>query len=712
MAAVSDMRALICTEKGDICLLDGVESPKLNKVAGIVNSISCITIDKELNRVRVGGRSGMCTSFDLSSLLDTTIPLSLPRPSGLEPEHECGHLCAMGYAGKRLVVIDTNHRIGIQTSNVTCPDSFVGPIERDCVRPRHDSPGEVDARLWENLFPAHADAAMGVNPLPGKNCFGAEFLTWSASGTIVFWDLSGNVKASLLVNIEQMERHDESPSNRCQVVKVSRNADLLLAGDRHGVLQVVAASDGTCTFDARAHSSEVLDMALFEGEDEALVASCSRDRTVQLYRLSTEERSLALLQTFDEHCASVGSVIFAGNGDKLVSSSSDRTIHIRQLISGEGAKGVVGAVPFRIISLKASPVSLNLSYEDRTDLITVSMLDRTIATYEMGSGRLIHTFRTTDGDGADAVVLDALVMGRPDTMPGRPTILAGVSSTDKSVRVYDGSTGTFLDREFGHVAAITGLALLEDLETDQKTLISTGSDGTIMMWGLSPSGTDSADGTDTSSSMYECEPNKEITSVRPPLRKVLSRLEMAELQKASPLSTAIGGSSPPHGVRRKTSKFTVSSQSPTLPPPISMVSSKSVQASSDDMTARRNSPRNRSRSPPSPKSRVRRRPSAPLLSTRSRTKSSGNLRDLSNLNVATEQVVLRLRAFRKKLLSSESVKDNVLKELDQELRLTTIALGEKSRKSQAFDNTVLTGLLGEYSDKLVSMFDEKLRLSR
>jgi hypothetical protein len=80
--------------------------------------------------------------------------------------------------------------------------------------------------------------------------------------------------------------------------------------------------------------------------------------------------------------------------------------------------------------------------------------------------------------------------------------------------------------------------------------------------------------------------------------------------------------------------------------------------------------------------------------------------------MATEQACRTLRALRKKLLSSESVKETSLKELDQELRLTAVALGEKSLKSKTITETVLTGLLDQYSERLVSMFDEKLRLSR
>jgi hypothetical protein len=80
--------------------------------------------------------------------------------------------------------------------------------------------------------------------------------------------------------------------------------------------------------------------------------------------------------------------------------------------------------------------------------------------------------------------------------------------------------------------------------------------------------------------------------------------------------------------------------------------------------------------------------------------------------MATEQACRTLRAYRKKLLSSEVVKEEALKELDQELRLTAMALGEKSLKSKSISETVLTGLLDEYSDRLVSLFDEKLQLTK
>jgi hypothetical protein len=234
------------------------------------------------------------------------------------------------------------------------------------------------------------------------------------------------------------------------------------------------------------------------------------------------------------------------------------------------------------------------------------------------------------------------------------------------------------------------------------------SSGTIMIWDLSPTKVPEAQ--ESSFGTRESSPPKDTPSTRPALRRVLSRAELAEFQRASPVSTPTGNRSPPR-IRRKNSRYGLSSQSPTLAlPPVPALNSKHFTSASDDSSIRRapNS-RHRSRSPPPAKDM--RRPSLASLDSRGRTKSTGNFSEFGSLNMATEQACRTLRAYRKKLLSSESVKEDALKELDQELRLTAVALGEKSLKTKVISETVLA-VLDQYSDRLVSMFDEKLRLSK
>ena len=689
LAAISNHKAIVCSEKGDVCLLDDSEGAKLLKLTTTGFQITCIAIDMGTRRVRIGGRHGIVKSIGLDDLLSPSTSPELSMVVGEStPGDDDGHLCAMGYAARSLVTIDSKHSIKISS-----PDS-----------------DEADPTMLNTPFPAHGDAVLGVRLLSEGNAMKAAFLTWSANGRVVFWGLDGCSKKSLTVEIEQSNLSDEDVVNQCQVVLASKGAEFIVAGDKCGVLKIINPSTLDSIFEARAHMSDIQDVALFESSDATLIASCGRDRVVQLFRLVSNQWSL--IQSLEDHSASVSCLFFAEDGEKLISCSTDRTIHIRQIVKKDsGGESIMGAVPVRIITLKASPVSMAPCLNDGLSNFVVSLLDRTVATYEISSGRMVSSFKVTDGEGGDAVVLDALVMGVPTA--GRPTILAGISGTDKSVRVYDGNTGGFLDREWGHTAAITDVALLETPGSEQKILISTGSDGTIMTWNLSPKPPEIQDPADF---IREPSPPKDTPSARPPLRRVLSRAELAEFQRASPVSTPNNRqTSPPRTVRRKTSRYGLSASSPSILPPIP-ANSKHMSAS-DESSSRRGSPRNRSRSPPppSPKTKDMRRPSLASLDARGRTKSAGsggNFSEFGSLNMATEQACRTLRAYRKKLLSSESVRDEALKELDQELRLTAVALGEKSLKSKTISETVLTGLLDQYSDRLVSMFDEKLRLTK
>lgn len=216
------------------------------------------------------------------------------------------------------------------------------------------------------------------------------------------------------------------------------------------------------------------------------------------------------------------------------------------------------------------------------------------------------------------------------------------------------------------------------------------------------------------SAMQDESPPKEIVSARPPLRRVLSKQELAAFQNTQP-STPTGRLSPPRSLRRKGSKYSMTAaQSPKLgPPPVPAVPTNYF-AAGDISTSKVSGtpPRARSRSPPaSPRRTASRRPSLASLEVRGRTKSAGPVSEFGSLNMATEQVCRTLRAYRKKLATSESIREDSLKELDHELRMTAKAVGEKTLRNKAISETVLAGLLDQYSERLVSIFDEKLRLS-
>ena len=322
IAPISNHRAIVCTEKGDVCLLDDSEGQKLIKLTNIGFFITCLAVDVQAGRVRIGGRNGRLKSMFLEELLNSSPPES-PKPfseSAFGPD-----LCAMGYAANSLITVDSNNTIEISSSESDTADPTMQKV------------------------PAHGDSVLGIVLLSPENKMNAVFLTWSANGTIVFWDLDGNSKGIVKIDVEQLSIGDDDPVNQCQIVRAGKNAEFLVTGDKYGVLRVLRIlnqSAHACELETRAHMSDIQDIAIYERGDMTMLASCSRDRTVQLFRLLSSK--WVLFQTLDDHSASVCSLFFAENGERLVSCSTDRTIHIRQLVRKDvGGQDIVGAVPLR-----------------------------------------------------------------------------------------------------------------------------------------------------------------------------------------------------------------------------------------------------------------------------------------------------------------------------------------------------------------------------
>lgn len=471
------------------------------------------------------------------------------------------------------------------------------------------------------------------------------------------------------------------------------------------------------TFDMKAHGAEMTDMCVANRPDSTtLVACCGRDRMVQLLRQRGDK--LELIQTFDDHVGSVTRLLFLEGGEKLLSCSSDRTIVIRQLLSREDAGTVLVAyVHVRTLILKSSPVSM-ARIPGETDNLVVSTLDRHIQVFDLLTGRIIQTFRSSDQEGTDSVVMDALVLWGHPNASQIPTLLAGVASTDKTIRLYVYENLSLLTREHGHTEGVSGVALLEANTSDpdgltQATLVSTGMDGTIMIWDVAARSHALLEGMEFTDPQSESTPVKEPTAVKTPLRRVLSKSELSDFFKISnsegstPAGQRTFNRSPPR-LRKKTSRYTLASQPPSLEAPPVPSQRRSPTASLADSAALKGL-RDRSITPPSPKPA---RPRRPSFDARSRTKSAGNVSEFSSSDMKTEQVCRALRAYRNKLsTSSEKLRAENARELENELELTIQAVGGRTRRHQAASEAMVGHLLEEYSERLGQMIDERVAVS-
>lgn len=449
------------------------------------------------------------------------------------------------------------------------------------------------------------------------------------------------------------------------------------------------------------------DIAIQSTPELCLIATSGRDRMVQLFK--QENASLNLIQTLDDHVGAVGSLLFMGDGEKLLSSSADRTIIIRERLTRDvDGNTTIAFFLSKVITLKASPISMTLAPDDPETLI-LSTIDRNVQRFNVSTGRHIHSFRASDPETNDSVVMSSLIGSRE--VPGQsPKLLLGVSTTDKSIRVYDFEKDFLLTREFGHTEGVSDVVLLEMKSSEsppgvQGTLISTGLDGVVMIWELSISQQQPQEPSQAPSRAEDATPAKELTAAKPPLRRILSRSEIADLKgQDTPGSspTPIRENSPPR-LRKRTSRF-------GLGPLLSKTSGNTngngnTSSSTTQLPGSRRSPTanlssetkavyDRSPSPQSPKasktvntststSNLRRA----SISVRSRTKSSGQSTgnsEFGSLNMSTEQVCRTLRAYRKKLNGSAATDNlNAASELERELDLTVRALGDRSKRMQA-----------------------------
>ncbi|KAI9893938.1 MAG: hypothetical protein M1814_005491 [Vezdaea aestivalis] len=698
VTSIAKNKAIACTDKGDICLVDDSNGlQRLNKIADSGFPLNCVTQALDSQHVIVGGRHGRTKNITISRVASPETPPESPTPpaSGIcSPSlNSSGTLVAIGKLGSQFITIDSHHQIRLSKSK---------------------SPGDCSELFEADLeLHAHRDSVRGVKTMPASSRKGLDFYTWSSGGSVMFWGLDGCLQDKMTVELEQPCLSEDDLPNELKVVQASLDGIFFVSGDKYGVLRVIDGVSKECVYEIKAHGSEITDIALHQKDDLTLVASCARDRTVQLFR--RKPSGWELVQTMDEHQGSVSRLLFAKNGEKLLSASSDRSVVVREFVSKDVDDDLIMAfLPTRTITLKATPVSITMQ-PDQEDTIIISTMDRHVHRFDIRSGRNLQSFKATDSESNDAVVLDALVTCQGD-VPVKGGVLAAISTTDKSIRTYN-NLGVCIDKDFGHTEGVTDMVLLgpnEDgrVDSDATTLISTGSDGTIMIWSILPKVYTEL--LDSPQFTEEVTPVKETTAAQKPLRRVLSRSELAEFQRppeADPdISTPSGRTSPPRSLRRKTSRYSLA-QSPRLGiPPLSAFSASAntspIPSPAAGTTNRRLSSRDRSPSPPSPK-RVpatlasSRRPS---LDARSRTKSATNVSEFGSLNMSTEQVCRTLRAYRKKLLNAarESLRVEGLRELERELGLTAKAVREQGpvRKRSLGAQEI------SEAEKLADMIDE------
>ncbi|GAB7337277.1 hypothetical protein MBLNU457_g2643t1 [Dothideomycetes sp. NU457] len=506
VSPISDTTAVICTEAGHVCLLDDTERQQTLRLATRLEAgISAATSSgsRDVFVALSDGKYRVVSALEIERA-DTPAPESATSSPKQARAMVANYGIALGLLPTVLVTVDKQRRIQL--------------------RSRSHGVDEAASLSTMKTLTAHADPVLGVRSASGMPGLDMSFLTWSAGGIIMGWTQAGQPAWSMAAQLDQVnDMYDIA--NELKTVSAPFSASLVATGDRYGVLRVFDVGTGHEVTSIRAHASDINHISIYQDATSCFIVSASRDRSLQVFRWRANQ--FELLQTLDEHAGAVTGVIF-GQSKQIISCSADRTIVVRQALEDGG-----GAVVFAIsktITLKSAPTSMRLSTYENTLLVSTS--DRHVQLINFTTGKTTHAFKSSDSEGGDPVILSSLVHLPSAT---GPPVIAGVSSTDKSIRLYS-EDGTLLARDTGHTEGVTDIALINSSASGTETtpnsnLVTAAADGTIFLWDTTApvrQQTPVPDfGVSTIAAIHPASP-----VVRPPLRKVISSAEIIRLQRA------------------------------------------------------------------------------------------------------------------------------------------------------------------------------------
>ncbi|KAF1826275.1 WD40 repeat-like protein [Dissoconium aciculare CBS 342.82] len=642
--ATSDCKALICAEGGEVCLLD--DSDRMQTLTFATTTgirITAAMIDGGALRVVGADDSGCRRTSNI-----------LPRSMLVKGTT----IVATATVGDIVIMIDSNRMISLSKAG---------------------SDTDNDDEILHRHLTAHDDAVLGVRPFHSKILPTAAFFTFSGNGAMRFWDDEGCAVGGLTAPVESSPDM-YGQSNELRAAVSSENGDYIATGDKFGSMALFSTFDSNMLQQVRAHSTEIMDIASFVRGGIQFFASASRDRTVQLFACTNKR--LELLQTMDEHAASVNCVLPARDGDQLLSCSSDRSVVVREAVlrDPDNPRSLAFGM-LRTISLKSSPLSMCLTPED--NMVLVSAVDRCISKYNTKTGQADFSFKCSDNDNGEAAVMSKIIYA--PSLNGNPTI-AGVSSSDKSVRLYT-EYGSLIARDWGHTEGITDIAFISpprregNREYRSPHIATVAADSTIFMWESVLPNNRSTTALSSDSGSGEVTETAPAATLKPPLRKVISYSEISRFRR----ERAADENEPPSPNALSTSPSTVS------PPKLRKKSSRPSFAQAPRLE-------------PAFRSTFRE-------TSRRRSNRHRNATGFGSLTASTDSVCRTLRAYRKKLSNSsanETISNEIIRELEKELKLTARVVGEKSA-GKTLDEAIMTKLLEQASDKIIGMLDEKIK---
>ncbi|KAG0344914.1 mitogen-activated protein kinase binding protein 1 [Podila humilis] len=368
----------------------------------------------------------------------------------------------------------------------------------------------------------HSDCVWGVEMYPHSRQDGYDalfppntFLTYSADGSIKFWNLDENISMLAPLTNSSPNHQGHGPTlpsreisrvlyvdGKCKswiqkpdiqdgldpgfnvvptecgirTIKISPDGIYLASGDKGGNLRVHDLRTRTQVTYQEAHDTEIMAIDFTDPVDSdspLLVATAGRDRLLHVFDV---HNNYSLLQTLDDHSSSITCIKFTPDGSRMMSCGADKSIIFRNLHKSE--EGMIYQ-PYHQAPGRATFYDMELHAQSQT--VSAVSGDRRFSIFNLETGKPIKTIKAeTKSDDLASGMAEICSMTHISLDP--TGTIAAAAGSDKSVRLYDLIQGTCLAHMICHSELVTSVRFTSTCER----IISTSADGCVLVWRLSP----------------------------------------------------------------------------------------------------------------------------------------------------------------------------------------------------------------------------------
>mmetsp|Transcript_22139 Transcript_22139/g.36672 ORF Transcript_22139/g.36672 Transcript_22139/m.36672 type:complete len:608 (+) Transcript_22139:46-1869(+) len=244
------------------------------------------------------------------------------------------------------------------------------------------------------------------------------------------------------------------PGVDCLCIIFSTDGKAILSGWSDGKVRAFGPQTGKLLFVINgAHLTSVT--AIATTNDSMRLVTGGADGQVRVWKLGKESQTM--LAMMKEHSAAINCLAVRANDAEFVSASSDGSCIIWDLKRYVRNNSLFASTFFKAVTY----------FPDESQILTAGT-DRKLSYWDAYDGSAI---RVLEGSEAEINALD-ISSGRG----GQTFFVSG--GADKSVKIWDYESGQRRSIGIGHSGAITRVKISHD----QKTIVSVGEEGAILLW--------------------------------------------------------------------------------------------------------------------------------------------------------------------------------------------------------------------------------------